>query len=228
MEQGRLECGTQNSQVNIRKSTWAFILREYRYWKGAGLRHRWARGWWRACGSRVLPGPRARHPRSPRISPSVLLPLVPAPTARAYRPLLAPLVFPLPSSGAGLSYLQDRAWLMSLTVKGGLPILPASWLRGVWRRGLGGLLAMLNGALRWVQRTQPGPPPFPSPWCLVESAPLLARQENHKLSGPHVSRMYLGSWSVFSWSYQPFTLVQSDACLLGKAISFYAELQYVL
>lgn len=63
-----------------------------------------------------------------------------APLPGLTSPLLAPLVFPLPSSGAGLSYLQnlqDRAWLMSLTVKGGLPILPASWLRGLWRRGLG-------------------------------------------------------------------------------------------
>ena len=84
----------------------------------------------------------SRHPHAP-LTPTGLsgrgswryLPL----EALLTVPLLD-LVFPPPPSGAGRSYLwnlQDRAWLMSLMVRGGLPILPASWLRGLWRRGLG-------------------------------------------------------------------------------------------
>lgn len=147
------------------------ILREHRYRKGAGTPGTAGpRGWWRPADPGSYRAP--LHPSADR-APGRGIHAVPgfphpcccplsAPLPGLTGPLLAPPVFPLPSSGAGLSYLQDQAWLMPLTVKGGLPILPVSWLRGVWRRGLG----WASGYAEWataVSSADTSGAPLPSP-----------------------------------------------------------------
>ena len=56
------------------------------------------------------------------------------------------------------------------------------------------------------------------------SASFLARQENHRLLWTTCLPDGLGELKCALLELQPFILVQSDACLLGKAPSFYVKL----
>ena len=176
------------------------ILRECRYQKGSGtLGAAGPHGRWRpadpgSCQAPLRPSAdwapgRGIHtvPGFPHLCccPSVCT------TSRAHQPFACPSRVPtavlrswalLPAEPAGPGLADVFNGQRRLTH-------PPSELaqRSLEERPWVGFWLCWMGHCCWVQQMQPGFPLFPSPWCLVESAPLLARQENHTLSLDHMS-----------------------------------------